>query len=703
MDSFLFIAIASSPDGYISRDTNYIGNKVIQAISSISNREYLEFGANVNNSGSIQQYENDTSVGPGPIIPKGIAPNSSSQEVSSSLTSPAQVSENKACVMYDPAIRTINLCGGSTDLSTINQIVNSSDILSNTSDKSWILNANISVENGATLFINSTDVSWLRINSTAGRAYAIVAYGNLIIDRTKISSLNSTSNTETALTIDSNTNKSTPRAYLLMHWAGTGQMNITNSIISNLGFNGAKDTWGIAYYSGPGSTLQNNSISSNFRGVYLTTNASNILVANNTIQNSSQHGLNLYKASSTSILDNKVSSSKEHGLLCTIECKNILIKSNYIYDNARNGIVLDQGTSNSTVKQNVVNENNRSGIAIRNSSENIVSGNLIQQNRVGITIAQNSSFNVVNNNTITGSISNGLLLDTNSTRNKIEKNLVTGSSGAGAYVRGSSDNTLSRNYVTDHQKNGLVLFNATRNDLVSNNISDNIPYNYYIRSNSKLNVIKDTHLDNANLRFFDNSTNILVENTDNRITNNNNKRYPVKAYPTNATLLIEPVTKNVLINNLDMFVIPSKDYVDILSTSKDFETNQKYKRWLEKSPVLLSSDGNKPSTRYIVGNFAPDTQIMINVNNSFWNAYTSNSSGYIDFVYDGYARGPNSGIQTRADLQSFRILEFEAEASNRPTVAAVIFFSALITGSVAFIIVGRYLKRRKTKTINNRH
>ena len=700
MDSFLSITVASSLDSFTFKNIDHTDNEIIQTTSG--NTKRIGFDANFNNSSIIQQYENGTSIEPGQVSLERILPNSTSPFLTSPLSIPPLVPENNACVTYDPVIRTINLCGGSADLSTIDQMINSSNILKDTSDKNWVLNANISVENGATLFINSTDASWLRINSSTDRAYAIVVYGNLIIDGTRISSLNTIGNPENALTED-NTNNSTPRGYLLMHWAGTGQMNITNSIIDSLGFNGTRDTWGIAYYSGSGSTLQNNSISSNFRGVYLATNASNILVANNTIQNSSQHGLNLHKAESTKILDNKISSNKGHGIFCIRECKNLLIRSNYIYDNARNGIVVDQGTINSTVKQNVVKDNSRSGIAIWNSSSNLVSDNLIQQNRLGMTIARNSSNNVVNNNTITGSISNGILLDTNSMKNRFEKNLINHSSGSGAYIRNASDNTFAKNYLTEHSKNGMVLFNATRNELVSNNVSDNAPYNYYIRSNSKLNVIRDTELDNTALRFFDNSTNIIVESTDNRITNDNNKRNAIRAYSTNATLLIEPVTKNVPIETLDMFVIPSKEYVEIFSTSKDFDTNQKYKKWLEKSFALSSSDGNKISTRYIVGNFAPDTQIIISVNNSFWNAYTSNSSGYIDFVYDGYAGGLPSGIETEADIQSYRISEFEAEASNRPTIAAVVFFSALIAGSIVFIIIRTYLNRRKIKIINYGH
>src|SRR5215207_1433623 len=695
MDSFLPIVPASPLDSYASRDINDTSSEIIQMNSGYT--KHVGNNTNVNNSGGIQQRENDNdlSIATAPVPSERIMPDSSSSLSLSLLP----VSNKNTCITYDSVNRTINLCGGSADLSTIDQVINSSDVLNNTSDKNWILNANISVENGATLFINSTDTNWLRINSTAGRTYSIVVYGNLIIDRTKISSWNSTSNTETAL--PDIANKSTPRGYLLMHWGGTGHMNITNSNINNLGFNGVKDTWGIAYYSGSGSTLQNNSISSNFRGVYLTTNASNIVVANNTIQNSSQHGLNLYKAKESKILDNKISSNKDHGIFCTRECENILIKSNHIFDNGRNGIVLNQDTINSTVKQNIVKDNNRSGIAIWNSSNNIVDDNLMQQNGLGITISQNSSYNVANNNSIASSFSNGMLLDTNSTKNRIERNLITHSGGSGVYIKNASENALLRNDITEHSKNGIVLFNATRNELVSNNVSANAPYNYYIRPNSKLNVVRDTYFDNATLRFFDNSTNIILENTDNRITNNNNKRDSIRAYPTNATLLLEPVTKNVPVDTLDMFVIPSKENVEIFFISKDFDTNEEYKRWLEKSPLLSAStsDDKKDSTRYIVGNFAPDTQIMIRVNNSFWNAYTSNSSGYIDFVYDGYEErstsGGGRGGEVDADLQSYKVLEFEAEASNRPTIAVITFFSALIAGSIAFIVIRRYLKKKK--------
>ncbi|MGB7677600.1 MAG: right-handed parallel beta-helix repeat-containing protein, partial [Nitrososphaeraceae archaeon] len=496
---------------------------------------------------------------------------------------------NKSCVNYDSVNHTIYLCGGSTNLSTINRIINSSYALNNTSDKNWILNANISIANNATLFINSTDTQWLRINSTAPQPFSIVAYGNLVINGTKISSWNSTSITESVMKND--TNESTPRSYLLMPQEGTGHMNITNSNISGLGFKSLKDTWGITYYSGSGSTIENNIISSNFRGLHLAGNVSNILVANNTIQNSSQHGLDLLRAKDIKILENNVSNNFEHGIFCTRECEKILIKSNYISDNGKSGVVLNHATTDSVVEHNMMQDNNGSAIAIRNSSRSTVNNNFVDQNWIGVAVSQNSTYNSVIGNSITNSFSTGILVDSYSANNTIVKNLIQHSKGAGIYGHSSFENRFVGNKINENSKSGVVFLNATKNTLVNNSLSANTPYNYYLRPNSTFNVLRDTLFENTTLRFFDNSSNIILESTNNRIINNN-KEFPIDAYSTNATVTIQPVNKNILVTTLDMFAIPSADKVQIFSIDKDFNTNQTNKNWFEKSPQisLLSGD-----------------------------------------------------------------------------------------------------------------
>jgi parallel beta-helix repeat protein len=612
----------------------------------------------------------------------------------STLTPLSSGLSNNSCINYDSVNRTINLCGGSTDLSMINQVINKSDVLNNTSDKNWILDANISIADGASLYINSTDTKWLKIVSSQSRPHSIVAYGNLVIDGTKISSWDIALNREDALMNDGN--KSMPRSYLLKPQLGTGQMNITNSNINGLGFKGLKDTWGITYYSGAGSIIENNTIQSNYRGIHIAGNVSDILVSNNTILNSTQHGLDLLRTRDIKILDNNISNNNEHGIFCTRECEKASIRSNIISDNGKSGIVLGYATTDSVVEHNILQSNNGTAIAIRNSSRNAVDDNVVEQNRIGVSISQDSTNNSVVSNSISKSNATGVSLTGHSKNNTIEKNLIQYSNGSGINVNSAFDNNIIQNQIIENAKSGMVFLNATKNILVGNNLSANSPYNYYLRPNSTFNVLRDTFFENSTLRFFDNSSNLILENTNNRIINNN-KEIPSNAYSSNSTAIIQPVNKNIQVNTLDMFAIPSADYVQIFSIDKDFNDNQTNKNWLERSHHLSSSSEDmKASTRYIIGSFPPYTQVEIRVNNSFWNAYTSNESGYISFVYDGYGEAIREAL---GELPPYAVTKFEAEVTNSPTMAAIIFFAVLIAGSVAFLIIRSILKSKRKKTI----
>ena len=160
----LFVATPIIGYSFLNNDTTNVPTQQTVGINHVKNGTY-DF-TSYNNS--EEERIGDTTI-----------PNSLS---SSSVSGP----DNNSCVYYDSPNRTIYLCGGSTNLSTIDRIINSSDVLNNTSDKNWILNANISIENGATLFINSTDTLWLKISSTGSYPHSIIAYGNLVINGTRI-------------------------------------------------------------------------------------------------------------------------------------------------------------------------------------------------------------------------------------------------------------------------------------------------------------------------------------------------------------------------------------------------------------------------------------------------------------------------------------------------------------------------------------
>src|SRR5918995_371754 len=303
-------------------------------------------------------------------------PSTNSSDASLPSSPPALLSVGSTqgpCVFYDLPSRTINVCGGVVSLDTINKILRDPSLLNNTADKIWFLNANISVLDGATLSISANDTKWLKINSTFPTdAYSIISRGNLIINDTKISSWNTTRNQEAALR-DFNT----PRGYIALLPGANGQLNITNSNLTHLGFNGGQGAWGVSYYSGEGSIIENNNLSSNFRPLYFGQNASNILVSGNIVNDNTQNGITIYGSSNINILGNEIRDNGLQGIACLFQCNTIAAKNNGIYNNARDGIRFDKNTINSLLQYNLIHDNNQSGIAVRNSSFNTVTSNTL--------------------------------------------------------------------------------------------------------------------------------------------------------------------------------------------------------------------------------------------------------------------------------------------------------------------------------------
>ena len=601
-------------------------------------------------------------------------PNTNSSNASLPSSPPALQSAESTqgpCVFYDFASRTINVCGGVVSLDTINKILRDPSLLNNTTDKIWFLNANISVLDGATLTVNSNDTIWLKINSTFPTdAYSIISRGNLIISDTKISSWNTTSNQEAALR-----DYDMPRSYIASPSGASGQMNITNSNLTHLGFNGGQDTWGVSYYSGGGSIIQNNNLSLNFRPLYFGQNASNILISGNTINDNMQNGITIYKSSYINISDNEIRNNGLQGIACLFQCNTIAAKNNEIYNNARDGIRFDKNTINSLLKYNQIHDNKQSGMAIRNSSFNTITSNTLNNNRVGIALAQNSFENLLNNNSVQNSSLYGIYLQSNSSSNKVEKNVLQNSQNGGIAVNDAKYNNFSKNMVTNNSDFGIRFRNASGNIITGNAVLDNPPYNFYFSSSSIFNTFRNTVFDNSSVRFFDNTSNTYIENTDNMLTTNN-KEIPTSVYTTNSTLLLIPTTsKNILVETLDMAVIPSKNYLNVSSFNKDFDTNTNYKKWIE------TSTDPEIESKYIVGGFKPNTQIAIEVNGTFWNAYTSNDTGYITFLYDKGSR------------QNSLTAEFEAYPSNRASISAVVLLGVIAAISAGFLLVRRLFKK----------
>jgi parallel beta-helix repeat protein len=295
-----------------------------------------------------------------------------------------------------------------------------------------VSNANISIDNKATLYINSTDTDWLKINSTAGVAYSIIARGNSnkVIDHSKISSWNSSANNFAKLKSGTE-----PRAYLVVSGSG-GQMNITNSNLSYLGyvpFNQAGGERGymngIAYYSGNGSIIKNNIISYNYRGFY-SAGVSHITIENNRVFNNFECGLDPHTGTSDlKVYSNVINNNGDHGIICSQLCSHIIIENNTVYNNKGHGIDLDLYVRDSTVSNNQAYGNNYSGVGIWASHGNLIKNNVLDNNSFGIVVTHGSYNNSIKDNLINDSKSYGIYICANSTKNKFQVNTISRSKG----------------------------------------------------------------------------------------------------------------------------------------------------------------------------------------------------------------------------------------------------------------------------------
>ena len=108
----------------------------------------------------------------------------------------------------------------SADLSEVSDELNNSKLLHEISAKIWILNANLTIANGSSFYINDTDTNWLKINSSSGVAHSVEVQGNMIGDSVKITGWDSLKNVYAT----TDKNGTIPRSYIMKN--GNGTVNI---------------------------------------------------------------------------------------------------------------------------------------------------------------------------------------------------------------------------------------------------------------------------------------------------------------------------------------------------------------------------------------------------------------------------------------------------------------------------------------------
>ena len=314
--------------------------------------------------------------------------------------------EPAACITYDSEENTISISCEHSSLTDIDNQLQNPDLLhKETVNGVWLLNAGIIIEEGATLYINSTDTSWLRIVADGETAYPILVSGSLKIDSVKVTSWNPNTNNY-GLTDDSDRNGrdvaiGTPRPYITIETEATGTMDITNSEIAYLGYEagyGAGRT-GLRYEGGDGSIIKGNNIHDLWFALY-TRGTGGLVVEDNHVHNNGHYGLDPHTGTHDMIIrNNTVHDNGSTGIICSLDCYNIIIEDNKVYNNTKWGIMFSRNMSDSVARNNIVSNELR-GIIVSESHDNEVYNNTVSSSGSGIEVNEDSYDNIIHDNTM---------------------------------------------------------------------------------------------------------------------------------------------------------------------------------------------------------------------------------------------------------------------------------------------------------------
>jgi poly(beta-D-mannuronate) C5 epimerase len=330
------------------------------------------------------------------------------------------------CIGYDSHDNTIVISCGNANLTDVYSAIsaNNSGILNKGPDKVWTLNANIKVENNTNFYINSSDTSSLKINSTFSGSVGkepnhILARGNMIIDSVKITSWDTNKNDY------ARANGTIPRSYILVNY-GNGTTNITNSELAYLGYPHPR-SFGLTYYTGAGSIIKNNKIHDLQIGFYsdgFAGGAYNIKIEGNEFYNNTLYGIDPHSGThDMTIRNNIVHDNGRQGIICSTDCYNIIIDSNRVFNNTSDGIVLHNNVTNSTIGNNIVYDNKEDQIWLRKlANNNSVFSNNINGGLNGIRVSEESVSNTINNNTIANSYLAGIRIENDTSDNHLALN-----------------------------------------------------------------------------------------------------------------------------------------------------------------------------------------------------------------------------------------------------------------------------------------
>jgi mannuronan 5-epimerase len=368
-------------------------------------------------------------------------------------------SSSSECITYNPEEKVITITCKSATLTDVNNKLKDPNILHKEATNGvWLLNAGIIIEQDATLYINSTDISWLKIAADGETVYGIHVMGGLRIDSVKISSWNPNTNDYEKFEVEKEDGAKEadyakkPRPFITVDEKSTSSTEITNSEIAYLGYlSDGNYGYGITFYGGNKNLLAGNNIHHNFRGFYSEELGGDMVIEDNYIHTNYQYGLDPHTGTHDMIIrNNTVYDNGAIGIICSLDCYNITIENNEVFNNFGYGIMFSRNMYDSIARNNYVhNETNCISVNTQ-SHNNEVYNNRVSECENGLDFRNEANNNNIHHNVIIES-EKGIKVHSGVYSNTFHYNTITNPKEIGISVEDpeTKDNRFDNNHVID--------------------------------------------------------------------------------------------------------------------------------------------------------------------------------------------------------------------------------------------------------------
>lgn len=226
-------------------------------------------------------------------------------------------------------------------------------------------------------------------------------------------------------------------------WEGVSIQNVVNGTIANNTISNCQNI-GIDIYGSNYNIFIGNKVNNTHAGIILWEFTTNNTIVENTVLDMDAEGIGLHSA------DNNT------------------VRENIVYNNGA-GIALFESATQTRIIDNNVFDNNAEGIGLHAADNNTITGNTIHGNDLGIVFFKPSDGNILTKNNIHN---NKLGIEIRGQWNYMDNNIVHDNKN-GIYLENSINNYLRSNIIFENEIYGIILWESQNNNLEDNYLTNN--------------------------------------------------------------------------------------------------------------------------------------------------------------------------------------------------------------------------------------